>query len=63
MNQQNGDLPPLPTLLYQVPAGMGPGHPHHPGATRPQGWEHDHVIYTHVLNRGPLGVRGTADIL
>ena len=43
-NQQNGDLPRLPPLLYQVPAGTGPGHPHHPGATRPQGWKHHHDL-------------------
>ena len=36
--------PNLPPFVRDTPAGTGPGHPHHPGATRPQGWKHHHDL-------------------
>ena len=38
-------LPHLPPFIRDTSAGTGPGHPHHPGATRPQGWEHHHDLH------------------
>ena len=41
---KGGQLPHLPLFVRDTPAGTGPGHPHHPGATRPQGWKHHHDL-------------------
>lgn len=37
---EGGKLPHVPPFVPDTPAGTGPGHQHHPGATRPQGCEH-----------------------
>ena len=42
---EGGQLPHLPPFVRDTPAGTGPGHPHHPGATRPQVWEHQLGLY------------------
>ena len=49
-------------FLSYTPAGTGTGHPDYPGAAGPSGREQK-TICTHVLNRGPLGVRSPADIV
>ena len=42
---EGGQLPHLPPFVRDTPAGTGPGHPHHPGATRPHGCEHHHDLH------------------
>jgi len=42
---EGGQLPQLPPFVRDTPAGTGPGHPHHPGATRPQGCKHHHDLH------------------
>ena len=42
---EGGQLPHLPPYVRDTPAGTGPAHPHHPGATRPQGWDHHHDLH------------------
>jgi len=42
--KESGQLPHLPLFVRDTPAGRGPGHAHHPGATRPQGCKHHHDL-------------------
>jgi len=41
---EGGQLPHLPPFVRDTPAGTGAEHPHHPGATRPQGWKQHHDL-------------------
>ena len=42
---EGGQLPHLLPFVRDTPAGTGTGHPHHPGATRPQRCEHHHDLH------------------
>jgi hypothetical protein len=50
------------TRRYAPPGGWS-RHPDDPGASRPPRRPATTMIYTHVLNRGPVAVRSPADRL
>jgi len=61
-NQQNGDLPRLPPLLYQVPGGMRPGQTNDQGTSRPHGCHYHHGLYPRP-KQDPHWARSLADAL
>jgi integrase len=54
--------PPYPSPLVRHPPARGRlRHSHHPRIARPPRRQHHHDLFTHVLNRGGLGVRSPLD--
>jgi hypothetical protein len=49
--------PPLPPFVGDTAAGMGPRHPHHPGATRPQRCGHHHDLHACAHLRSARGTK------
>jgi hypothetical protein len=49
--------PHRPPFVRDTPAGARPGHPHHPGATRPQGCEHHHDLHACAQPRAARGTK------
>jgi len=50
-------------LFRDAPSRGRPGHPHRAGASGTRGCLHHHGLYTHVLNKGPLGVASPLDTI
>jgi hypothetical protein len=60
--QQTGDLPHLPPFIRHAPTGTEHRHPHYSVTAQQQRCENT-MVYTHVLYRGPSGVRSPAVLL
>ena len=52
-HHQGSQLPHLPALIRNAPAGTGAGHPHDPGTARSSGCEHHHDRYPRSEFRPP----------